>query len=229
MLIGYRCAQHLGGIPHQHWADYAFPTLRYGHYTSNLVEQQNWVYLQAREKPVLDMLQHIWNDMLAKLFNRKVTAETQPGPLANEALLQFRQAEDNARMYDTLTSSRSLALVSLRRNRQLEFVVRLDERTGRGDCTCGRFQNDLQPCEHGHAVVDQLNIPSLRFVAKFFTQTAWIKTYTALLPPILRSTHCLLKSCFNHLARRRKGEGLPQRARRRGPRGKVGKACMGRY
>lgn len=39
----------------------------------------------------------------------------------------------------------------------------------------------------GHAVLDQLSIPSMRFVAKFFTQKAWIETYRTPLPPILRS------------------------------------------
>lgn len=48
-----RAATELSKIPHQFWADYAFPSMRYGQRTSNLVEQQNNVYRQAREKPIL--------------------------------------------------------------------------------------------------------------------------------------------------------------------------------
>lgn len=63
------CHDRLMEIPHVYWADYAFPAPRYGQHTSNLVEQQNFVYLQAREMPVLDMCVFIWNDIQRKAFD----------------------------------------------------------------------------------------------------------------------------------------------------------------
>jgi hypothetical protein len=60
--LNTRCYTRLIEIPHKHWADYAFPAPRYGQRTSNLVEQQNHVYLQPREMPILDMCTAIWKD-----------------------------------------------------------------------------------------------------------------------------------------------------------------------
>jgi len=167
-----------------HWADYAFPVPRYGQYTSNLVEQQNWVYLKARELPVFEMLQHIWADMMAKVFKRGEDAKAGISVLPPRLHDIFRIERDNARHHEVVPSSRTQALVTSCVNRWQQHTVTLDYSTGAGSCTCGHFQNEWRPCEHGHAFLELLREPSIAYVSNVYTRGAWIATYSQVLPPI---------------------------------------------
>ena len=70
------------------WADYAFPCQRYGHRPSSLVEQQNFVYRQAREMGPIDMMQYIWDDQAAKFHKRLEKAAKGMGPLSDSYNVQ---------------------------------------------------------------------------------------------------------------------------------------------
>ena len=98
MLIS-SAAEDLFKIPHECWADYAFHAHRYGQRTSNLVEQQNNVYREAREKPILDLLQHIWDDTMEKRYQRELKAQAEVGQLSTPASEKRRKDQDDSMLY----------------------------------------------------------------------------------------------------------------------------------
>jgi hypothetical protein len=203
-------------IPHECWADYAFKAPRYGQHTSNLVEQQNWVYIQAREKPVLDMFTHIWRDMQGKLFRRSLAATATMTPLSINATLLYRQAEDSARLFDVVPSSYTSGLVFLRQDSNIGFKVELffgqGEAESTGSCTCGKFQNDRMPCPHGLAFLHQQRFAPMQFIAQFNTKDAWMATYQQPLPTLLQSDLKIDMSVLPPLVKKKRGR--PQKKRR---------------
>lgn len=188
-MLTLRCSCHnrLNEIPHQHWADYAFPAPRYGQHTSNLVEQQNFVYLQAREMPVLDMCVYIWEDIQRKAFERLETSQAASGPFSDHINKLYQEQDRSSRLYHAVPSSRSLGLVRSNRDGSQEFRVELKS-GGRGSCTCGSFQNNLLPCVHAIAFIHKVNLAPVDYIAAFHHRQAWRQTYLLPLPPILRSS-----------------------------------------
>jgi hypothetical protein len=179
------------------------------------VEQQNWVYLRARELPVLDMMIHIWKDMQGKLFKRLQAAESAATSLSTHATLVYRQNEDSARLYDAIPTAYTAGLVYLRQDPSKEFKVNLynQQVDWSGCCSCGKFQNDRMPCPHALALIHQLRLAPLRFIAPFYFKTAWVATYQQELPPLLRSSVSHDKSIIPP-AMKQKGGGRPQKKRR---------------
>lgn len=99
LLLISRAVDYLLKTPTAFWADFAFPASRYGQRTSNLVEQQNNVYREAREKPILHMLQHIWDDAMKKRYLQEEKAKKATGYLSDWATDERREDQDNSRLY----------------------------------------------------------------------------------------------------------------------------------
>ena len=55
----------------QHWAELYFPGRRYGHITSNIAESLNSSLLEAREKPILEMFEHIRQHLMSWYAERR--------------------------------------------------------------------------------------------------------------------------------------------------------------
>jgi hypothetical protein len=184
--LNTRCYTRLIEIPHKHWADYAFPAPRYGQRTSNLVEQQNHVYLQPREMPILDMCTAIWKDIQRKVFDRLQAAQVARGPFSEHINTLYQLDDHSSRSFEAIPSSQSLGLVHSRRDINKEFRVQLNP--SGGSCSCMAFQNGKRPCVHALALIHELRLAPIDYIAPFHRLQAWQSTYLLPLPPILRST-----------------------------------------
>ena len=173
-------------IPVKYWADHAFPACRYGQRTSNLVEQQNIVYRKAREKQILDMLQHIWDDTMGKRFRRAEKAQGALGYLSEWASSKRREEQDNSGAYRSHQSSATAGRVYSSMDARDEAIVTLIDGC-RGSRTCKSFQNELRPCQHAWTILDDLRLDATLFFAAFYTCLEWNATYRQPLPPILLS------------------------------------------
>jgi hypothetical protein len=174
-------------IPHPHWANYAFPAPRYGQRTSNIVEQQNFVYLQAQQMPVLDMFLHIWNDVQGKVFKRHQVLSTRAmaSTFSDHIIELYHHDDRSSRIYDAQPYSPYQGVVQSIRNPDAEFKVSLQR--SNWSCTCGEFQNNLRPCAHAFALIHHLNLAPINYIAPFHTSSAWRQTYVLFLEPVLRS------------------------------------------
>jgi hypothetical protein len=174
------------------------------------VEQQNFVYLQPREMPVLDMSLYFWNDVQRKVFERSQTSAVATGAFSSYINNQYQHDDASSRIYIATPSSQSLGLVSSQRDPRQEFRVQLGL-NGLGTCTCGLFQDNLRPCAHAIAFIHQVYGAPLDYIAKFHTRAAWSSTYLCPLPPILsaalRSDELLLPPAM------KKKRGRPQKKR----------------
>lgn len=184
VLADVRCYHHLVRIPHEYWADYEFKMPRFGQYTSNLVEQQNWVYLRARELPVFDMLQYIWNDMMEKVYKRHTLAHQTITPFPPNIVDLFRSEQDAGRTLEVRMSSSMAGLVYSRLVGHQQHTVKLDPWRTTGECTCGLFDSNLRPCSHGHAFLDHVGSPAMAYVDYQYTCDSWKATYAVPMPPI---------------------------------------------
>ena len=58
--------------PKEHWCEYYFAGNRYGHITSNIAESVNAWLLDAREKPILAMLEQIRHQLMDWFAKRRL-------------------------------------------------------------------------------------------------------------------------------------------------------------
>ena len=146
---------------------------RYGQYTSNLVEQQNWVYLCARELPVFDMLQYICNDMMEKIYKRHTLATATLTPFPPNIVDLFRQEQDAGRTLDVRTASSTAGLVYSRLLGQEQHTATLDPQQLQGECSCGNFESNRRPCAHGHAFLDHIGGAAIAVVDPRYGTASW--------------------------------------------------------
>ena len=55
------------------WAEAWFPSRRYGHDTSNIVESVNKILKLEREQPIVELLDSIWHRVMQHRANRLAT------------------------------------------------------------------------------------------------------------------------------------------------------------
>ncbi|XP_019232118.1 PREDICTED: uncharacterized protein LOC109212874 [Nicotiana attenuata] len=147
--------------PPERWARSCSPRRRYDMLTTNIVESMNSVILEARELPILRMMDFIQVKLQRWFYERR-----------NEAEGTF---------YDV---SCWVFPVDLWRSRVEEegitFLVDLNKRT----CDCFQFQFDELPCIHAIAAIEKRNIQKSNFCSHWYLKESWLKTYERQIHPV---------------------------------------------
>ncbi|XP_020266828.1 uncharacterized protein LOC109842351 [Asparagus officinalis] len=88
----------------ENWANAIFPGIRYGHVTSNVAESFNkWIH-EARLLRILQLVEHIRKQIMVRMNERRLMAESWNGFLCPKAELVLKENMENGRPLDVRQS-----------------------------------------------------------------------------------------------------------------------------
>jgi len=156
---------------------------RYGHITSNIAESFNAAILEAREKPILQMFEHMRRHLMEWFAERrKVDIDVADGQIIVSKA--FQKIKDltvwQARRYRIIDASpdKVFEILSLTTNKS--YTVKLPFQT----CTCFEWESTGIPCAHAIAAILFDNDNTQTYTQAFFSLDGYHKTYSnAILPP----------------------------------------------
>ncbi|XP_070018257.1 uncharacterized protein [Nicotiana sylvestris] len=163
--------------PPERWARSCSPRRRYDMLTTNIVESMNSVLLEARELPILRMMDFIQVKLQCWFYERR-----------NEAKGTFYDVscwvEDELKKKIDLAFTLNVFPVDSWRSRVEEegitFLVDLNKRT----CDCFQFQFDELPCIHAIAAIEKRNIKKSNICSHWYLKESWLKTYELQIHPV---------------------------------------------
>ena len=176
--VNASCAEYLIGIGFEHWARSHFEGNRYNIMTSNVAETWNSVLREAREYPILSLIEYI----RAKLMDWFATRREIDG----EGSLFL-----TPRVQEIVTSNleRSGVFgVTCIRNGEYEmrdkggesFHVNLNDKC----CTCHEFQALLIPCTHAIAAATRVKVRVDSLVRDCYSLETYKTAYASIIYPV---------------------------------------------
>jgi hypothetical protein len=120
----------------EHWADLYFQGHRYGHLTSNIAEAFNSKLLEAREMPILAMLEEIRHQLMGWYAERRFSERNTIGGIVSGIATKIQKLiNERARRYRYVQSTEDL--YEIRSQETLsEYIVNLALQT----CSCREWQ-----------------------------------------------------------------------------------------
>ncbi|CAN7097284.1 unnamed protein product, partial [Brassica rapa subsp. narinosa] len=176
--ISPSCADYLIGIGFEHWARSHFKGQRYNIMTSNVAESWNAVLREAREYPILPLVEFIREKLMEWFASRRLTtcnsSETLTPRVAEIVAANFELSGG----FGVTNINRSEYQV--RDKEGFSFHVNLAKKT----CSCYEFQCLLIPCSHAVAasVYGKVRIESL--VSTYYTLQTLHAAYDRDIAPI---------------------------------------------
>lgn len=159
--------EYLGKLPPNRFARFAVPVSRFGHESSNTVESVNGQLREQREKPILKLLEGIWDRQIQHCVKYELTArqhaETSRFPFTPRACAFLADEQEASCTYRVIPQTREENLivakvVSSVSSDARQRIVRLWPKERRGECTCLVFQDMHMPCRHAQKVCVELRL-----------------------------------------------------------------------
>ncbi|RID68188.1 hypothetical protein BRARA_C00363 [Brassica rapa] len=165
--INPACAAYLVDIGFTHWTRAHFKGQRYNIMDSNIAESWNGAIKEAREYPLIMMLEYIRTTVMGWLALRRAKANDEKGTLTPNVR---KLVEEN---YDLST------VLAVRDISELEFQVQ-DPRgecftvnLAVGSCSCREYDEIGIPCPHALAASSKVGFPSDAMVAPAYRVPTW--------------------------------------------------------
>ena len=174
--ISPEAAKWMQQFPPSHWALVHFEGTRYGHLSSNLEEFNRWI-LEARELPIIQVIEQIQSKLMTKFEDRRLKSSSWFSVLAPSAEKRMIDAVDRASTYQVLRSD------------EVEFEVISADRSdivniGIHYCSCRDWQLHGIPCSHAVAALISCRKDIYAFTEKCFTVASYRETYAEGIHPI---------------------------------------------
>ena len=160
-----------------------FPGRRFGHLTSNIAESLNAWLLQARDLPILPMLEGIRHRLMDLFEKRRQLADKIPPrtPLApsitkemqhimNTYSRRYRARRCDEYIYEIIPESTSSGRT---------YIIDIQRRM----CDCTRWQRLGYPCAHAIAVILLRHGDPQKYVAEFYSLASWWSSYSGVIMP----------------------------------------------
>ncbi|XP_074291585.1 uncharacterized protein LOC141618386 [Silene latifolia] len=148
--------------------------------TSNYMAEtfNSWI-LEAREKPILTMLEEIRRQVMSKMVEKKAEAIKCNGitTRVREKLNDFRQSTKN---WISIEASTNVYEVQHTHNSTLSYTVRLDQKV----CACRYWNLNGVSCEHATAAICAVNQNRESYVAVWYTKEMYKECYLLSLEPL---------------------------------------------
>ncbi|XP_070046325.1 uncharacterized protein [Nicotiana tomentosiformis] len=145
--------------PPERWARSCCPRRKYDMLTTNIVESMNSVLLEARELPILRMMDFIQVKLQRWFYERR------------------NEGEGTFMMFHVGFSTLKAFPVDSWRSRDEEegytFLLDLNKRT----CYCFQFQFDELPSIHAIVAIEKRNIKKFNFCSDCYLKESWLKIY----------------------------------------------------
>lgn len=164
-------------FPPHLWAVAYFEGVRYGHFTLGVTELlYNWA-LECHELPVVQMMEHIRQQMVSWFNDRQDMGMRWTSILVPSAEKRIMEAISDAHCYQVLRAN------------EVEFEIVSTERTNIVDirsreCSCRRWQLYGLPCAHAAAALVSCGHNAHMFAEPCFTVQSYRMTYSQMINPI---------------------------------------------
>ena len=159
------------------WSDAHFSGHRYGHYTSNIAEALNSWILEARQQPVLQMMETIRKQLMAWFVERRENGLKQNGLLVKDIQMQVDQAAMQARRYRIFPANNDEFECHSEKS---QYVIKISTK----ECSCKRWQQRGLPCAHAASVILFLHRNPQLFAEHYFTLNNYRSCYAETIYPI---------------------------------------------
>lgn len=174
--VSSEAAKWIQQFPPSRWALAHFEGTRYGHLSSNIEEFNRWI-LEARELPIIQVIERIHCKLMAKFEARRLKSSSWFSVLPPSAEKHMIEAINHASMYQVLRSD------------EVEFEVLSAERSdivniGTHCCSCRDWQLYGIPCSHAVAALISCRKDVYAFAEKCFTVASYRQTYAEEINPI---------------------------------------------
>ncbi|KAI4299216.1 hypothetical protein L6164_032696 [Bauhinia variegata] len=158
------------------WALVYFDGTRYGHLSSNVEEFNKWI-LEARELPIIQVIDWIHRELQTEFKERRSRSSSWLSVLAPSAEKRMMEAINRASSYQVLRSD------------EVKFEVLSAERSdivniGSRSCSCRDWQLHGIPCSHAVAALISCRKDVYAFTEKCFTVNCYRETYAEEIHPI---------------------------------------------
>ncbi|KAL5561103.1 hypothetical protein UlMin_030850 [Ulmus minor] len=158
------------------WALVYSEGTRYGHLSSNIEELNRWI-LEARELPIIQVIERIHSKLMAEFKERRLKSNSWFSVLAPSAEKRMVEAISRASPYQVLRSD------------EVEFEVLSTERAfivniGTRSCSCRDWQLDGIPCSHGVAALISCRKDVYAYTEKCFRVASYRETYAEEIYPL---------------------------------------------
>ncbi|KDP35909.1 hypothetical protein JCGZ_09881 [Jatropha curcas] len=174
--VSSAAAKWLQQFPPSQWALVYFEGTRYGHLSSNIEEFNRWI-LEARELPIIQVIERIHSKLIAEFEDRRLKSNSWFSVLAPSAEKRMIEAINRASTYQVLRSD------------EVEFEVISAERSnivniGTHSCSCRDWQLHGIPCSHAVAAIISCRKDVYAFAEKCFTVSSYREAYAEVICPI---------------------------------------------
>lgn len=158
------------------WSLVHFEGSRYGHLSSNVEQFNRWIF-EARELPIIQVIERIHNKLKTEFDDRRLKSSSWFSVLAPSAEKRMIEAISCASTYQVLRSD------------EVEFEVLSADRSdivniGNRSCSCRDWQLYGIPCSHAVAALISCRKDVYAFSEKCFTAASYRETYAEEIYPI---------------------------------------------
>lgn len=177
--INQRCADYLVDIGLNHWTRSHFPGERYNIMTSNLAESWNAVLRDAREYPVVPLVEFIRKKLVSWFTTRRDAVKDVDAGLTPKVNSLLAESFEICGGYDVRKLDTDEYEVQDLKGSL--FVVSLTDRS----CSCFEFQKLSIPCSHAIAAALKANVAVEGLVGDVYTINYLKAAYAEhVLPPV---------------------------------------------
>ncbi|KAG6507063.1 uncharacterized protein LOC121980764 [Zingiber officinale] len=164
-------------FPPNLWAVAYFEGIRYGHFALAITEVLYNLALEGHELPIVQMMEHIRNQLTSWFNDRHLVALSLPSVLVPSAEKIISEASSDSVCYQVLRANKvEFEIVSTERTN----IVDIQSRT----CSCRRWQIYGIPCAHAAAALLSCGHDVRLFAHECFSVQKYRETYSQPIYPI---------------------------------------------
>ena len=138
---------------------------------NNMCEAFNSAIVQARDKPIITLLEMVRTYMMKRLTRKRAEIEKWKHPVGPK-VYRYVEKIKSLSVYCTPTFSGNNTF-QVEAGLQNQFVVDLEGRT----CACRKWQLVSIPCVHAMAVIMTCNMNPYDYVDSYYKKESYIKAY----------------------------------------------------
>ncbi|XP_062080330.1 uncharacterized protein LOC133785087 [Humulus lupulus] len=170
-------ATYLKNASFESWSRCHFHGNRYNIMTTNNFESSNQVFREAREWPIIPLLEEIITTLSRWFYKRRKNANSCPIPLTVDAEDIMRQRYEQSRYMRVTPINLSEFHV---KGEPLDDLVDIEEHS----CTCREFDIDKIPCVHGVTAAMHRGVDVYSLCSKFYMTEFWRMAYVESIYPL---------------------------------------------
>ncbi|KAJ0977817.1 hypothetical protein J5N97_013291 [Dioscorea zingiberensis] len=154
-----------------HWSDALFKGMRYGYFSSNIVEFFSRFLDVKDESSVVQIISALTVKLTGIIDSRRLASSTWEGTVTPSTEKKLQKEMSKVRTLNVVRSSDTLFEV---RGTTVDVV-----NIGSWECTCRKWQITGLPCMHAIAVIDRTDKSVYDYCSRYYTTECYTLTYSA--------------------------------------------------